>query len=155
MGWKDGWGECTLTSRLSSLGSNLSLAIRCHPGVSLAGWHIPWMDVQLGVPSAGIGWWTLNIPWCPPWSVGEILPTPWRNIPKFLPYPRVSPCPKAMQYQMVNPAKGSLCPLSLAYGLVLEVVAVVCQHIGRLNFAELPSLIHLLFLVLYFPAQCS
>ena len=39
-GWEDGREICTLTSKLSSLGLNLSAAINCHPSVSQAGQFI-------------------------------------------------------------------------------------------------------------------
>jgi len=37
------------------------------------------MDVQLGVPSASISWWTIKIPRCPSRRVGELLQTPLPN----------------------------------------------------------------------------
>ena len=44
---------------------------------------VPRMDGQLGVLSASISRWTLNIPLCPSQWVGEIWPAPWINS-KFL-----------------------------------------------------------------------
>ena len=70
---------------LSSLGLNPNPAINCHPGVSPAGWFInvcaiPWIYVELGVPSSGISWWMLKIPRCPLRRVGELSPAPWYKL---------------------------------------------------------------------------
>ena len=45
MSWEDGLKVHTLTSKLSSLGLNLSPAINCHSGVSQAGCLINVRDV--------------------------------------------------------------------------------------------------------------
>ena len=89
VGWQDGQEVRTLTSKLSRLGWTHDPALNCHPSVSQAGWYIntcaiPGMDIKLGVPSAGISWWTLKIPWCPSRKVGELSPAPWPNF-KILP----------------------------------------------------------------------
>ena len=80
----------TLAPELPRLGLNLDPAFNHHRGVSQAGCLInvcavPRMDVNLGIPSAGISWWTLKIPRCPSRRVSELLQASWMIIPKFLP----------------------------------------------------------------------
>ena len=59
LGWKDGLGIRTLTTKLSSLGSNPDPARNCHPGVSQEGWFInvrviPRMDVKRASPLSAL-----------------------------------------------------------------------------------------------------
>ena len=61
--WKDVREVYTLVSKLAGLDCHPDSAMNCHPGVSQTGGFIHVcavlrMDVKLGVPSAGISWWT-------------------------------------------------------------------------------------------------
>ena len=67
VGWQDGFEVGTLASELSSLGLNPDAAINCHRRVSQTGKGINvcavlQMNVQQGIPSYSISWWTLKTP---------------------------------------------------------------------------------------------
>ena len=85
-GWQDSLDVWSIVFEMSSLGSNLDLAINCHLGVLHArrGIIVCWKDIYSEDESASTGcWWNLKIPRS--WSAGELPPpVPWTN-DKFLP----------------------------------------------------------------------
>ena len=122
-----------LAHKLLSLGLNPDPAINCHPGVSQTGWFInvsavPRMDVEAGVPSAHISWWTVKIPWCPLQRVGELSPTPWLNY-EFL----LEPAEGITSAAQPHPQ-----PMMLPHSLVLNMNKVL-SHWQRVCFCGLPT----------------